>query len=764
MPKIRNKARLFSNGQYRKKSGILTRSLKNIIKKNRGFKEFFYQETSDINIKKNIDSDPYNDNNTVFFVKKNVNAVFSVEDKYKANNKVLHSPNEFDTTVSIVNKLVTKKIYDRFLIENHVNNDTVLYRPFNDSTIKDKNDLSGNKHSIDISLNFTDPCRLSFNKATPSNVSTQVTLNNNTYNTHNGNIVYFNFEENKWDYLGNINTNYFNNIDDFATAPIAFNSIETEKQSSSDTIKNQSVGIPITSFGFPYEKKFQAMDRHLFKVKNYISDLFVLESVKIKFKNTNLAETTTSDAKAILNSLNFFILNQRKNLNANSFDKLSDAENSFNCIISSAVTKKTYSETVGGLTNINEDNYDVTPSNYLANYSKIENINQPSETVTSYLGSESNISYTERSASQRELVSYINIVNFSSGSTSNPGVDYENIKLNANYFHEETQTPLDPNLHASVNYTNKEIVAFENVSTPVYHEELERMSSFEIYPGTKYKNRTGTVYRSERSINSDYFESTDKKSTSDDYSVNLKLSNSKKRENPYILHPSDNLVFGFSFNPTLNFQTLNTSKYGKDISILHDNLEISLIGRYYRDEKFISDKRENFYLENTKKVSYKSNLILDDIGMNNIHLNTGAYYDRSPIIPIPLPGGGHVSFYYYNLDSGLTYTFGGTAKPNGFFNYFKIKNENELLPQSINEDNPKLRLYNSLYFNYLSFGQPKDTISYFKFNAYRDVEKKVDVYPVSKVFKNIYFKAVNSTISNNTDRNCKLSIPSPFVE
>ena len=114
MPKIRNKARLFSNGQYRKKSGILTRSLKNIIKKNRGFKEFFYQETSDINIKKNIDSDPYNDNNTVFFVKKNVNAVFSVEDKYKANNKVLHSPNEFDTTVSIVNKLVTKKYMTGF--------------------------------------------------------------------------------------------------------------------------------------------------------------------------------------------------------------------------------------------------------------------------------------------------------------------------------------------------------------------------------------------------------------------------------------------------------------------------------------------------------------------------------------------------------------------------------------------------------------------------------------------------------------------------
>ena len=44
----------------------------------------------------------------------------------------------------------------------------------------------------------------------------------------------------------------------------------------------------------------------------------MLEKIKIKFKLTSIAETEVSNSHEILNSLNFFILNQRKNLNPSS--------------------------------------------------------------------------------------------------------------------------------------------------------------------------------------------------------------------------------------------------------------------------------------------------------------------------------------------------------------------------------------------------------------------------------------------------------------
>lgn len=743
MPKIRKKAKLLSAGQYREKSGILTRAIKNIVKKDEDFKSFYVKDIKDVNIKKPSGIQPYNDDNTPLFVLKSVNPAFQVEDSYKLDNKILHTPNQYNTSLNQVSKIVKRKQYDQVIKENYEDVNSIL-EPFNDYTLTSKEDLKNSKQNIDFKLSFSEPCRLSFNK--DSSASEQVTIGGNSYNTHNGNIVYYDFSGDKWEYLGDITTDYSLNFNSFVDAPIAFNSIKTGKTTP---IKNQSVGIPITTFGFPYEKRFQAMNRHCLDIGDYIDDLFVLEDIKIKINCTNLA---ASENFEVLNSLNFFILNQRPNLNGDSFVNLEFDDQIVNrySTISTGIEPVAVTHDIGG----------ITPNN-LNVYSTITNSGEVNEATLSYTGSpnSSDILYEEGLSSQRELVSYLSIVNYSSGSISTKKIDYQSVKDNADFFFEDTSSPSGGSAAECV-YVDKEITVSGSVSTPVYHERIERLGKFNIYPEVDYETRTGTYYKSERSINSVFYKDNDMTTTSDDDGINITISKSSKRSNPYILHPKDKLVFGFSFNPSFNVVNIDPANlHSRDISILKDSIEISLIGRYYRDGQSVADSRKNYYQNQNKE--FNSKMVLDDIGISNIYLNKGAYYDRVEEI---------VGNLVPNIDSGAFFnTLPNTVlSSNPIIDYAKIPDKNQQTIDTIGIANDPLnvkKIYNSSFFNYLKFGQPSNKLYYTVFNAYRDsLDNNRKVYAISKRSKNKYFEDIIPTLAHNQDPNCKISGPSPFVD
>jgi hypothetical protein len=747
MPKIRKKAKLLSSGQYREKSGTLTRSIKNIDKKDNDFKSFYIKDIKDVNIKKTVGIDPYNDDNTPLFVLKSVNPAFQVEDSYKLDNKILNTPNTYDTSLNLVSKVVKKRQYDQAIKANYADLDEILF-PFNDYSLADKEDLKNSKQKIDFKLNFSDPCRLSFNK--DSSANEQVTINGQSYNTHNGNIVYYDFFNNKWEYLGDITTNYSSSINDFINAPIAFNSVKTAKTTP---IKNQTVGVPITTFGFPYEKRFQAMNRHCLNIGDYIDDLFVLEDIKIKINCTNLS---ASENFEVLNSLNFFVLNQRQNLNGDSFANLGFDEQGvkYYSTVANVVDTLPTTHDIGGII---PDNLNV--------YSSITNSGETNESTLIYTGSQntSDILYEEGLSSQRELVSYLSIVNYSSGSITDKKIDYQSIKDNADFFFEDTSSPSSGAVSECV-YTDKEIIVSGSVSTPVYHEKIERLGKFNIYPEVDYETRTGTHYKSERSISSVFYKDNNTTTTTDDDNVDITISKTSKKSNPYILHPKDKLIFGFSFNPSFNvFNVDPANLHSRDISILKESIEISLIGRYYRDDKATSDSRKNYY--QNKNIEFSSRMILDEIGISNIHLNKGAYYDRV----LELLGG-----LIPNIDSGAgvsTISPGSIFTPNSVLNYKKLSDENQQTVDSIgistplNDPNGLKKIYNSFYFNYLRFGQPLNKLYYTTFNAYRDsLDNNRKVYAINKRSKNKYFEDITPTLAYNQDPNCKISGPSPFVD
>lgn len=662
MPKIRNKQYLKVGSEYRKKSGILTRSLKNVISKEINSKSYFKERLLHNNVDTEIDIGYYDDNDTKFFIEKLVNPVIPLEENLKDKSIILHTPNEFDTTYKI-EKITTASSYNKNLSESYLK-DSIDFIPYDDSTIEEKIDLQSNKEKINIDLNFNDPCRLSLNKQGSNQT---VTLNGRTFNAINSSMVYFDNTNNKWDYLGDIQFGYFDSVEANEEIPLSFNCISTQTASlTNPKIDNQALGVPVNTFGFPFSSRYHAMDRHLIKMNKFINRPFVVEKIKVSFSGTNLSEIESGNTNLILNSLNFFILNQRKNLNSNSFTRL-DLDSSPYTVIDNVVVRHV---------NHSIDN--------IPFFSNIENINTPSESIFTYKGSQTDIALDESSPCQRELVAYLNLVNFSSGSNSIDNIDYDSIKRNADYFHEEIENP-STGLSAEFVFNKKTFTIDADVRTPVYHETLDFFPASGINYYSKFYNRTGTEYNTERSLKSDFTKKENAKTSLNLVGSEITLGEKYHKSNPYVLSPSDNIVIGFSFNPSASF--IANSNYSRDIFMLHDKIRISLIGSYYSNEEPKKLNYSNHNIKNLKRINYyNAKNSYDDIGLSNIYLNTGAYYDRNKKIIYNKSPDLENAIVYENLNSGVgnanlnikTLLF---SSINSFcnFNTLNIDNEQTLL-------------------------------------------------------------------------------------
>jgi len=750
MPKIRKKQKLITTDGYVKKSGILTRSLKSIIKKENVRKNFFKDILLHESDYLNNNIIPYNDNNTILFVSKNVNPVFTIEDKYKNNNRILHTPNEFNTDFK-QQRLVEKEVYEKFLSPNY---DTFIReKAFNDNKLCKKEDLELGKEVVNINLVFNEPCKLSFNESSLSldDLGNQlVRLNNSVYKKRNAPVAYYNFEDNSWEYLGNIDDLYFKSISRLKESPIAFNSLNTLNNHER---KNCNLGIPVNTFGFPFDSKFKGMNRHLYSLANHINAPFTLEEIKINLEVSNLSEVEATKAREIINSLNFFVLNQRKNLNSNSFINLGLDHGKIHFYNSTS-------------SEIDEDNltYNINTNPV---FSKIINPGSTSESIATYTGSESGVtSFDEDQASQRELVSYLTIVNYTSGSLNSENIDIENIKENSDYFFEKTDGFIDINTKFDTNYTRRKIEVKGICRTPVFHNRLEKITNHDVYASSTFKNRSGTIYRTERSFETDYGLQDETVNISDDFGIEIDLSKKSYKENQYTLLPSDNLIFGFSFNPTLSFE--NNSISSKDICFIHDKINISLIGRYYQNKSPVKLSEKNYFKNNVKRINvFENKNCFDDIGFNNIYLNKGAYYDgyyyQVVSAGIPSLGIAPVVFEVRNIDSGLV--FSTFRNPKTFTGFIPVRDENIVLMDKISENSTSERKKYYL-FKLDSFGQQKSFYHGYKNYAYKDIKTKKNYFFINKKSINKYFEdvSIDETMTYNKDEHARITQPFSFKE
>ena len=655
MPKIRYSNKYKKDGSLNlTKSGVLSKSTRNLVENYYNNYSYFEPEWLHKSEGKDESFKFFNDNDTIVFKNKSVSTFLGIEKKYENKTLVYNTPNIIDTTIYSV-KNPTSKQYTDFLDFNYYEDKKEI---FNDSIenkkVKDE--------SINFDLNFSEDCILSFSHINSSNnpstieavifgrwdfdkEEVQFTTQEQPTSLFSRNLFtsYFNFKNHNWEYLlGNwdpfsapLNMNaadnvfghnagqqfYRNdplladNIDNFMYAPIAFSGFNTKSDeyygnSQISYLKiNQS--IPIDTFGFPFDKKYSARPQQTISMKKYIKKPFLLEKIKIEgiFSNRSESPFQTDPVefnKICMNFVNFFILNQRKGFNKNNYPVLN----------AGGIYKQEKNKLVAGGT--------VQVLNNFPTYENIKNKFQ----ISNDLSDQHSLLIEEIDDSQRDLITNVTLCNICTGSFNiNP--DFTNVLQKSDYVVEASHTSGFENLSAKCNYTRKKIIIEKNISQTKSQKNVSRMTINNYYVSQNAGTRTGFDIPTGRSVyNEKLFNKADGEST-DQYNININEYNDAYYENSYLLYPEDNLVLGVSFSPTFDIE--QNSIHGKDFFIIHDNLKVTLYGKYLENDKKVLTKntKKDFINRKIKKIGIENKVIDNEIYFEHPTLLSGSYFDRS---------------------------------------------------------------------------------------------------------------------------------------
>lgn len=713
------------------------------------------------------------------------------------------------------NKVVnTSDVYDRMLKEKHLKTETSAFSEKTNWT-DDLTRSSANKYSnkkiiskeenyntitIDYDLHKSPrpDLYLSFSKL--QNTS-QVTFPDDTsYYTFNGNTAYFynneytNSNFGPYDYLGNIAQNYKSSINSFLNeSPICFSSISPYTAMSqvllfpqlADSIKKtQWAGIPIDTFGFPYNNKFDAAPRHLIPASSYISKPFVIEKVCLEFNMSNwsVVKGTGGPTATVpcLNFVNFFILNQRGKINTNNLEntktvKYYDNGNSFINVNNTYSGRTTYttnnkssSETytdqeIEGINNgiaiLGFEDYLSSSINTLLRSDKIEEVDSHVEKNTKN--------------QQKDLITTVSIANYAyqADPDNNPLVNQEKIIDLVDLFVNESNNPLlGPGSVSECIYKDKKF----KITSPVKHffknQKLPRLSNFHIYPEKIDSGRTNLNISSKRSLSGENLNNTGTKSFFSEGYNDIQINEFDFKESKYILNPEDNLVLGVTLS---NGFVKSNDVVEAGLNIIDGDLvkiscsedyplKLHLIGYYLEDEnkKVIVNKTTKQF-KNTKRIGYYQNEVVDQIGSNLGYLeqNFYDYWFKDATSRVPLGGTERdftlSSFYRqseftysnlnktrlgnfaeipnlsigrYNFNAGMTFLLPGAVVPQ-IFNDELLMNTDLFNSEIYKEkETNNFKLYRH-YYNKYRFGMFADRLNYNKIyqfanSKYQNIRKK----------------------------------------
>jgi hypothetical protein len=723
MPKVREK----KSGNINK-SGVLTQNFRKELLTNSHMNNFVLKDVFHNEEENDLDIIQFNDNNTIIFNSKTVNATLGIEKKYVSSNsylnknKVLNTPNSLDQDSTYeVQKIVNPEDYSHVLYSNYISElNSDRNKPYNDSFVDyevvhsdDKAELVDKATSYEniiynfknkryeISNNFEE-ININFNKSV---TTLSFNLNNNVVDYDNSepvkNIPYVKFHDNQcflaqnnntiylddnssndqetYYTLGNSKANYFSDITSFSAAAITNNPLTIYDDDVMGSSLNgqkvftdtSSISNPISDFGYPFSKRFRGTSEVEVDLSKHISEDFILEKIYISFRLKNYAISTNTD-KPCFNTLNFFVLNQRGNVDINN--------KQYQNIFTSDNEDFYYADYWDG-DSLEESQFAVSPDNAL--YSRAHVITRTKfvgvleegaqidefdgRINTGRIGLEKNGVYTNQALTfndhkQREVITNIKIANVGRAiEFGNKTQMFESLKdADAIVFSDEIK---DESLNSTGVVVTDYILNDEwkdiNILSPVRsfkkNEYSKRFSKFEIYPKQR-SERTGIPIKAERSVNSEggvisennygvgnRNRTIDENGNKFDYGGPTNSSDINKNflENPYIVRPKDKLIFGFNFCPSMSIQEEvhpdeliydMRNQYrdlnGRDVIMLDlRNLKIKLLGRYVVEDKAFNPKKSEFENKNIKKINELSTNVVDKLGLPTQYMLRGAYYN-----------------------------------------------------------------------------------------------------------------------------------------
>lgn len=678
MPKIRKKIKEItgydSNNDpiYKKKSGILTKNFKKILSEEDSKqvvipsrKETTGKAFQDFNQK-------FDDSKSIVISNKEVNHVFGIESSYKSEeNKVLHTPNTFDDENTFnVTKDTNFSMYDSVLYKN---NFELQYEPYKENNFNLNKTSSSytspfeniqntefdvenynlsNQVEIDIELSFDTPAILQNNRMyfrdTSNNQNYDIANkiefieNNNTIFrglAQNSPVAYFNFKNNRWDYIRNSGDNPYPprpldaQVDDSTFSDIISSSNLAFGPGYANDSTNKSLGLPNFNSKFPIGDQWYAEDDTLLNMSNYIAGDFILEKIvfesnknqhilqKNDYKLYDIDENSFDNSSQnnynssfdyMTNVFNFFILKQTvESFNPNAYWEGSGLQSDKKYVNNLYFEKQGSNNNTSLNTRLSIINDYIGERNiYKFNYSQnLNSIN--AETVKS-------------KSSKREIISVSSCL-FYSEKVLTSNVKQNMISLsNENYFDFKINTDSLDNL----NFLNKDIKFGSFVKTPnitnifskhIIYDKYTQLSS-EIFSSNYFGERDLQGNYNERSLNNKRNETFIKSDILTNRN-NLVLNELKDKyySSPYILKPSDKLIFGISA-----YTNGNILPY---IFKIEDKVNIKLIGRHVLNKVKKPIKTQNVLTSKSikKEISHE---VYDEWKTNKIEDLFDGFYDN----------------------------------------------------------------------------------------------------------------------------------------
>lgn len=773
------------------KSGILTQSFDKISKESFLSHSFFDDEVIHSNTQFNNKIDVFDDNKTIIFTSKSIIPTFGTESKYISHNslsevayynknKILSTPNvppfyEINSSSNVLvgvlsdnaisNLIQTPNIYNRVLKENYKETNLISFREEGDlyktSTIKGGENY--NTIVIDYNLkknSLNSDIWLSFSK---NGNSQEISFpDGQSYNTFNGNTVYF-YNENytsddfgPYDYLGNISDNYKANISSFIDAPICFNGFTLPY--SNDIISEKALArnynasiVPIEDFGFPYSSKYKAQDRHIIKASDYITKPFVIEKVRIECVVSNWSFTKTEQISQVydyqipcINFVNFFLLNQRGNLDTSLFE-------------SSYYVK----DGLSGSTQVNID-YDSEPV-YTLNKTVVRGNNEPYsideiDDMTSpgnqYIDSGFNSvidTLNDSNVQQREIVTTLTLANYGGhNGDSNNFFDKEKVEDNVDLFKETSSITLyDSSNNDECIYTNEKIMLEGKVKNYNKNTKLSGFSRFNIYPKKSNATRTNLNTITEKSLPGEKTSSTGTIQTfNDGLGETIDVLQKESVDTKYILNPEDNLILGASLSHSFfnNVDLLelypsssSQNRFGNDLFKIscseNHPFKLYLEGYYLEDDnkKVVSNKTNKTY-KNSKRIGLYQQEVVDKSGSISSFTTKNYYYRPSVgVVGQNLVYGGIVGSNKVKIKNGNYFALPNFQRTRllepSLTNYedifqggLRLSNENYIY-----DDGESIKFINH-YYNKYRFGMPFDKLNHNKIHQvdtnYKNINKR----------------------------------------
>ena len=683
MPKIRKRVKEvsnndYSNPDYKSKSGSLTKNYKSIL-------DFEDYQQGTIPIQNNTVGNAfqnvyeyYNDNDSVVF--KN-NAVLNlnlrldqilVEKLNSKDNKIFHTPNTFNeitnnTLTNTISDTLKSKYYDDVFYKNNFSIENTPYKEDKTETIfqisdgsfettssfidsLEKNYNLSNQTSIEIELDFTNSgdAYLQNNKVylgndgsgNLQNPTSKVSfgkfgtpLEEKIFKTYNTPTAYFDFKNNRWDYILNNTTNFEayppitnyqttevgqkNYIDLMSSSNIAF----SPSYNSDSSVFN--VSTPCFNSKFPIGNQWFGEENNLLNMKNYINRDFIIEKIifecneveSIARKNnyvyddsTGMSNYSSNNIDYVSNAFNFFILKQKNNINADSYFECSGLDNA-----------KSHKNEIYFTKGAGDNPVDLTTNTSIINDYLGGELAYRGNNSNTFSGSNLNNDVNERSfmtqASRRELITsscfYISTPNNNKLTNQldiNNHIDSYIVTENSDDIYKKFSLKLESNCRTF----NKDNI--HNFHTITEHSDA--------IPAYMYSNNYLGGKDLQGNSSSNFINNQNSKIATTTEHINKTINTLEKTSynSPVIISPKDNLIFGIN-----SYTNGNILPY---MFILKNKVKVTLIGRHILDNKKIDTKISDNYLTSKSTRKTIESEISNKYEISAIDELNGSYIDK----------------------------------------------------------------------------------------------------------------------------------------